>query len=610
MNLFINKLRENINLFLYPSKERNLRLLRSATFWVAVINLLVLTYYYGFEVSPTHKKYIFLLLQFTLAFFIFRFFLRYLYDFHPQEFFKRNWIELLLVLFLVVEAISYHFYNTLLFEKYFLSYLNVDYTSFLIGFFQIIIIIFLLTQTIQRSDLKAWFKVHPALLFIASIAFMIVAGTLLLMLPKMNTDGHMSFIDALFTATSAVSTTGLSTFDISSELTTRGQIILVFLIQLGGLNTIAFGALLIIAYKFGVKVKFHEVVEDFINKENVLATDSMLGKIVKWVLVIELIGAIGLYFSFGNQGVFHDRGYRLLSALFHAVSAFNNAGMSIFKNGMMNENVWHNPFVHIIILILFILGGIGMLALFDLLDFQNIRLRMKYKWKQWEFSTKISIYFTFVFLLTGAVIFAIFEWNNTLKNISFPEKILFSLYESMTNRNAGFNVVDTDQLQLSVLLVFCFLMFVGASSGSTGGGIRTSTFAILWASVTSIVKNKKHVELFNRTIPQDLVLKAYAVFVFFLLLNMMGVLALSITEQTNIAQGNFSFIDILFEHISAASTVGLSTGITAQLTNAGKLILCLAMFIGRVGTLTVAYLVSKESISTNYKYPMGHTMVG
>ena len=163
---------------------------------------------------------------------------------------------------------------------------------------------------------------------------------------------------------------------------------------------------------------------------------------------------------------------------------------------------------------------------------------------------------------------------------------------------------------MPVMIVFLFLMFVGASSGSAGGGIRTSTFAIMWASVISTIKGKKHTELFKRTIANDTVLKAYAIFIFFVIGNIIGPFVLSISEADLLATGKYDFMDLVFEHVSAASTVGLSTGMTSELSITGKFVLIIAMFIGRVGTLTLAYLVGKRVISRNYKYPSGHTMVG
>ncbi|MFK7786537.1 MAG: TrkH family potassium uptake protein, partial [Crocinitomicaceae bacterium] len=440
-----------------------------------------------------------------------------------------------------------------------------------------------------------------------------LVGGLLLMLPEMSSvKGGMGFTDSLFLSMSSVSVTGLSTVDVAETLTFKGQIVVLILIKLGGLNTIAFGALMLVVAKFGVGIKYHEVIEDFVNSDSILKAKTMLMKIVLWATTIEVIGIILLFIGFGNQGVFADTGNRAFQAVFHGVSGFNNAGLSTLHGGMMHPDVINSTFVHTIIMILFFLGGFGMIYLFDLFEIKRLRERMRKPWKTIEFGTKISLYFTLGLIAFGAIVFMAVEWNRSLAGEGTLRSVIVSVFESLTTRNAGFNVVDTSELALPVLIVFLFLMFVGASSGSAGGGIRTSTFAIMWASVISTIKGKKHTELFKRTIANDTVLKAYAIFIFFVIGNIVGPFVLSITEADLLAspEYDYDFMDLVFEHVSAASTVGLSTGLTPDLSVAGKFVLIVAMFIGRVGTLTLAYLVGKKVISRNYKYPSGHTMVG
>ena len=431
------------------------------------------------------------------------------------------------------------------------------------------------------------------------------------MLPEMSRiEGGMGFIDSLFLSMSSVSVTGLSTVDVAHTLTFKGQMIVLILIKLGGLNTIAFGALMLVVAKFGVGIKYHEVIEDFVNKDSILKAKSMLTKIVLWATTIEVIGIILLFIGFGSEGVFADSGHRFFQSVFHGVSGFNNAGLSTLHGGLMHPDVINNTFVHTIIFILFFFGGFGMIYMFDLFEVKRLRERMRTPWKTIEFGTKISLYFTLGLLALGAIVFLIAEWNNGLSEKSTLSAVVTALFESMTTRNAGFNVVDTATLTMPVMIIFLFLMFIGASSGSAGGGIRTSTFAIMWAAVISTIKGKPHTELFKRTISNDIVLKAYAIFLFFIVGNIIGPFVLAISEADLLASGKYDFMDLVFEHVSAASTVGLSTGITADLSPVGKVVLIIAMFIGRVGTLTLAYLVGKKVISKNYKYPKGHTMVG
>lgn len=607
----LREFREKVNLMIYDSKPTVLKILSGANVAVSFTAIAVLIYYYGFELSPETRDFCFGILEISFAFYIFRFLLKLFYDFHPPTFLRQNWFEAIIIFLLLIEGVAYNLFGSMIIEPLFLSLGFEDFGDFSMVFVQLFVFVILLNNLLKDRKFKPWLKIHPGWLFTISIATMTLVGSLLLMLPEMsNIEGGMPFIDSLFLSMSSVSVTGLSTVDIASSLSFKGQVIVLILIKLGGLNTIAFGALMLVVAKFGVGIKYHEVIEDFVNKDSILNAKSMLTKIVVWASAFEIIGIVLLFIGFGDQGVFADEGDRMFQALFHGVSGFNNAGLSILPGGMMHPDIIHNQFVHTVIMVLFFFGGFGMIYVFDLLEVKRLRERIKTPWKTIEFGTKISLYFTLGLLLFGAVIFIIFEWNNTLKDQSVFSSVIIALFESMTTRNAGFNVVDTASLTMPVMIIFLFLMFIGASSGSAGGGIRTSTFAIMWASLISTIKGKPHTELFKRTISNDLVLKAYAIFLFFIIGNVIGPFALAITEADLLASGRFDFMDLVFEHVSAASTVGLSTGITPELSGAGKTILVIAMFIGRVGTLTLAYLVGKKVISKNYKYPSGHTMVG
>jgi len=607
----LKEIRESINIRIYDKKKKVLAGLTILNIVVSLVALSTLVYYYGYQLTEVQKQFSFSILEASFGFYIFRFFVKLFFDFHPPSFIKNNWFEASVVLLLLVEGISYNFFGRMIIEPLFIYIGFKDFGAFSMVFVQVFIFVLMMNGVLKQRNFRPWMKVHPGWLFTISIALMTLIGGVLLMLPEMSIhkDG-MSFIDSLFLSMSSVSVTGLSTVDLANDLTFKGQMIVLILIKLGGLNTIAFGALMLIVAKFGVGIKYHEVIEDFVNKDSILKANSMLIKIILWATTIEVLGIILLFIGFGNNGVFADSGNRFFQAVFHGISGFNNAGLSILEGGMMHPDVINNTFVHTVIMILFFFGGFGMIYMFDLFEIKRLRERMRKPWKTIEFGTKISLYFTLGLLFFGALVFIIFEWNNGLSEGGVTNAVITALFESMTTRNAGFNVVDTSALSLPVMIVFLFLMFIGASSGSAGGGIRTSTFAIMWASLISTVKGRKHTELFKRTISNDTILKAYAIFLFFVMGNIIGTFALVITEQDLISSGQYDFMDIVFEHVSAASTVGLSTGLTADLSVGGKIILIIAMFIGRVGTLTLAYLVGKKVISKNYKYPNGHTMVG
>lgn len=607
----IREFRETVNLFIYDSKQKVLGTFSALNVIVSLTSLGLLIYYYGFPLTQSEKQNTFLWIQISFGFYILRFLTKIVYEFDVLSFLKKNWFETGIIGWLLVEGISYNLLGGYLLDPVFERLGFTEFNDFSIIFVQLFVFIILINSVFAKKNFKPWLKIHPGLLFTISILLMTLIGAGMLMLPEMTSiPGGMRFIDALFTSMSSVSTTGLATVDISEFLTFKGQMVVLILIKLGGLNTIAFGALMLIVAKFGVGIKYHEMIEDFVNKDSLLKANTMLAKIVVWATAIEVIGIILLFVGFGNQGVFENTGDRFFYSVFHSLSGFNNAGLSILPGGMMHPDVLHNTFVHTILMVLFFLGGFGMIYIFDMFEISRLRERMVMPWKTIGFGTKISLYFTLGLLLFGAVIFYIFEYHNTLAHQSFLSDVVTSFFQSMTTRNAGFNVVDTAALTTPVMIVFLFLMFIGASSGSAGGGIRTSTFAIMWASLVSTIRGKKNTELFKRTISNDTVLKAYAIFLFFVVGNIIGPFAMAITEADLLASGKYDFMDLVFEHVSAASTVGLSTGMTSELSAGGKMILVIAMFIGRVGTLTLAYLVGKRVISNKYKYPMGHTMVG
>jgi Trk-type K+ transport system membrane component len=293
------------------------------------------------------------------------------------------------------------------------------------------------------------------------------------------------------------------------------------------------------------------------------------------------------------------------------LSAFNHAGFNIIgEGGLYNESVRSNYLVHIVIGALILISSLGFVALFDLFSISKMRERLRYPWKQLDFHTKISIYTAVGLTLFGGVLFMVLEWSGALGDKNLLGSLVTSFFQSITTRSAGFSTVDTGDLSISMVVIFLLLMLIGGSSSSPAGGIKTTTFGLIWGSVMATIRSFKNVELFRRTVSQDLVLRAFTILLFFLFGIFAGVFLLSITEQHILARGNMNMMDLIFEQVSAFGTVGLSTGVTPHLSTLGKLILIVSMFVGRVGTLTVAFALTRSAISRNYKYPYGHTMVG
>lgn len=603
--------REKVNLSIYNSKDVVSSIFRVSHIIVALSMIGVLIYYYGFPQTTESKQFLTQLIEFSFIFYIIRFIVKVIYNFNLIKFFREEWLEAIVVLILIVELTFYHFSSSTTLFNYFLSFGFQDLTDFSNIVIQVFFFTYVVIDLLKKRDFKQYFKVYPGLLFMLSILIIVVVGTGLLMLPEMTkSDYSISFIDAVFISTSSASVTGLTTVDISEILTFKGQVVLMFLIQLGGLNTIAFGALYLLLAKFGIGLKQHDVLEDFVNESSFLETEKMFSKIIKWTLAIEFIGFLLIFILIEPVGQLKTVSSRIFYSAFHAVSSFCNAGMSTIKDGLMNDIVATNYALHGVLLCLFFIGGFGMVYLFDIFGIKHLRNRMKNPWKTLRFDTRITLYTTLFLLALGALVFFIFEHDRSLEGMSSMGKAVTTFFSAMTPRSAGLSTVDFSRLSMPVLVFILFLMFVGASSGSSGGGIRVSTFAVLLSSVVSAIKRKPHVEILKRTIDTEVVLKAYSVLIFFLVGNLFGIFALLITEQSAIEAGRFGLMDIMFEHVSAASTVGLSTGVTQYLSTGGKVVLIIAMFVGRVGTLTIAYLFGRQAMNAKYKYPKGHIMIG
>jgi Trk-type K+ transport system membrane component len=605
-----NDFREIGNVYLYKSKSRNLGILKLLNLIVSLTALVVLAIYYGYPNTAQSDQNLMDIMRLSFGFYVVHYLIKILYDFHPAEFLRRTWIEGIVMIVLIIEGVSHLFFDTLIHEPVFRA-LNISSgVDLSLVFIQIYFFIVVIAELLRKGSILPRVKMHPAIIFILSFLGIITVGTLLLMMPEMTTSGNgMPTLDALFTSTSATCVTGLMVEDTMVFFTFKGQMVLLALIQLGGLNVIAFASFLALVARFGVAITQHDVIEDFVNRDSYLSGKSMLGRVVLWCLGIEMLGAIALGLVWSSDIPFNGLGDRIFSSIFHSVSAFNNAGITLFTDGMAHPWVATNWLAHWVITILVFFGALGMIALFDLFDPAKLRSRMRSPWKTIGFATKIALYFSFILVFIGALSFAFLEWNGVLEGMSGFGKFTTAIFQSVT-RTSGFNSVDIGSVGLPMIFIFIVLMFIGASSSSTGGGIKTSTFAVIVSDVWRTVRGFDHVQLFKRTINPTLRSRAYSVLMFFILGNMVFLFLLTITEARLLSMGEFSFVDLAFEQVSAMGTVGLSTGLTHLLSPAGKMIISLSMFIGRVGTLTVAFALGGRALETHFKYPEGHTMIG
>jgi Trk-type K+ transport system membrane component len=604
-----SQFRERANLFLFKNKESVLGAFKALNIVVTLLAIGTMIWIYGFKLNPNDNKLALLIIKGSFSFYIIHYLTRIIYDFHPLEFIKSSWFEATMVILLIIEGFSYSVFDTLLIETVFKNLGFEGFADISTVIIQIYFLVVVITEFLRNSDFLPRIRLNPAIVFVLSFVFIIFGGTFLLMLPEMTTKG-ITFVDALFTATSATCVTGLMTLDPHTAFTFKGQFVILALIKLGGLNIIAFGGFLSLMSKVGVGIRHHEVIEGFVARNNILSASGMLGKVILWTLFIEAFGAVALYQLWNPDISWYDNGEKLFYSIFHSVSAFNNAGISLFTNGLSNELLINNYLVHWVIIIQIFLGGLGILALFDLFEPSRLRDRLRNPWKQIDFSTKISLYFSIGLVAIGAILIYTFESERALSEHSLFGKITGAIFQSVTPRTAGYNTVDFGLLSVPSVMLIIALMYIGAGSTSTGGGIKTSSLAIIMADIKAVMTGQDRAVLFKRTIGPELKSSAYSIAIIYIAMNFVGVLLLSISEWQLLLMPQFSLADLIFEQVSAFSTVGLSRNLTGYLSETGRYIIIGSMFVGRVGTFTIAFALAGKFVQHKFKYPEADTIVG
>ena len=449
-------------------------------------------------------------------------------------------------------------------------------------------------------------QLTPAGLMLLSFIILIVFGTLLLMLPGM-TYKNISFVDALFTSTSASCVTGLTVLGTGSDFTFWGQFVILSLMQIGGISILAFStffAAFFAASKMGIKQQ--HLLKDFFSTSTITDSISMLREILLATLLIEVIGIISLSIYWHSTGLFASNSENIFYSVFHAVSAFTNAGFCLWDDSFMHEAVSNSYFPQIVIMFLIITGGMGFIFLHDVFSPKQIKERHIHKWRRLSPSTKIVFYTTLIIIIFGSIIFFFLEKNNTLSILgnNFCNSVFASVFQIVTSRSAGFNALEVSTFSVPALLLIMVVMFIGASPGSTGGGIKTSTAFVIFKSVAATIRGKNSIEFQKKTIPFEIVDKAYSIVLMSLLIIFISVFAFSMAEP------QLPFLTSLFECVSSFSICGLSMGCTQELSDAGKLILIVNMYIGRIGTLSIAFALARRIKQAKHQYPNTYFMVG
>jgi trk system potassium uptake protein TrkH len=457
-------------------------------------------------------------------------------------------------------------------------------------------------QNKHRQNLDVLFArlLSPERIFINSFAGLILAGAVLLWLPFSSTKG-LSFIDALFTAASAVCVTGLAVIDIGRDLTFTGQVITIVLFQIGGLGIITFSAFLFGIMGRGISFKGRDIVQSTLLHTPRRDFFVILRSVLIATFIIESIGILLLFSRFSQD---FPAGTALFHAVYNTISAFNNCGYSLFSDNLVRYQ--GDILVNLTVMGLIVTGGIGFVVIHE------VFYRIKGSERKLSLHTKLVLVATGILIVGGAILFYFFERNHAIKDMPLLTQILASFFQSITPRTAGFNTVDIGQLTNATILMMIVLMFIGASPGSTGGGIKTTSATLLTLLIWSRWKGSEEVNIWNRTIPKDLITRTIAIifasaFSVFLITS---VLLLGEAENLQPLQSRHFFVEYLFETTSAFGTVGLSMGVTPRLNDLQKLAIILIMFAGRVGPLTLAFSLARRSTKKGIAYAEESVMVG
>ena len=439
-------------------------------------------------------------------------------------------------------------------------------------------------------------KMAPPQIVVGSFVCVIMIGSVLLSLPLATIDGKgLPLVDAVFTATSATCVTGLTVVDTGSTFTLFGKITLLLLIQIGGLGVMTFSTFFLTMVGRRLSLKGKMVVQDALNYYEVSSLPELIHYILIFTFALEFAGAALLSLPFcrreGVQGIYY--------ACFHAISAFCNAGFSLFSDSLVSYRGIIT--VNLTIMGLIIMGGLGFPVLLDLyyhyFKKRDVRRRLR-------FQTRLDILTTLFLIVSGALLIFLFEWDNVLAFLPWKDKILASIFQSVTPRTAGLNTLNISALREVTLFFLIILMFIGASPGGTGGGIKTTTFVLVLFTIKSIIREEKEVNMLGYTVPSRTISKAFAVFFISAALVIVSVLLLLMVQR------DMPLIKLAFEAMSAFGTVGLSTGITPLLAPFSKVLISFLMLAGRVGPLTLVLAMATREKPPEIRYPEAQVMIG
>jgi trk system potassium uptake protein TrkH len=547
----------------------------------------------GFDLSPDIREKLDVLNWIVVTIFVCEFFIEWGIERFRLSFLRGHWLRFALVsVFLILLAII-RYSSTSPERANLLHSINMSVARAYIVLAQLYILANLLLRLASTGRRIAGVNLPAAQIVAFSFLFVILVGTGFLLLPR-ATPQKIAFIDALFTATSATCVTGLIVVDTGSFFSQFGQVVILLLIQIGGLGLMTMTAFFSLILGRGMSVKESVLMSDVLSSRTLSRVSHLIVSILTLTVIFEALGVLAFYFSWsGVEGFEH--GPLIYYSVFHSVSAFCNAGFSLFRDSFVGfqGSLGHN----VTLTSLIIIGGLGFTVIVNLFRF------VIFKRERLSLQTKLVLAVTASLIIIGTILILAAEWNKSLEELPLLTRIMAAYFQSVTTRTAGFNTINIGGLTNACYLLMMVLMFIGASPGSTGGGIKTSTFGIFLGSVWSMLRGRDSVEMFKRNIPRDVVNKALSVIILALMLLGTFGFVLLFTQKGNP-------VHLLFELLSAFGTVGLSAGVTPHLTTLGKAVIIMTMFIGRIGPLTLALAIGQRRESVAYEYPDEAVMIG
>ncbi|MDR0559286.1 MAG: hypothetical protein LBG92_03900 [Prevotellaceae bacterium] len=593
MSNIFRKIRESVKLGIWDYIPAVNSIAGKIAFPVSLLSVAAIVRYHGFPQTEQSESIYRFATTFSLVFFSLKYCVLAFFNVHISRFVRQRWVEGLTVLCILIWLVTVRCFR-FDFLTYAVGRQNVEN----LGSITFILIQFYFMCKLKVSDIAgnlfAKIRITPGGLMILSFLILIAFGTLLLLTPEMTTHG-ISLTDAIFTSTSACCVTGLVSVDTATAFTSKGLFVIMLLIQMGGINIICFASFLSGFYT-GMSLRRQSVIREMLNT-SLEGTRSLIRDIVIYSLLFELAGAVLIFIYLNITSLYsHSTDENLFLSIFHSISAFNNAGFSFLPDGMMNVLTVNSIYLQTVTIALIFTGGLGFLTIHDIFYV----IRKKKRWTQMQPTSRIAVRMSLILILAGAVMFFILEYNAICRDMPLLQRIYVAIFSSVTPRTAGFNTVDFGQIRTATLLLITVFMIIGASPGSTGGGIKVTTFYLLIKTAVATILGKQQVRVLNRAVSFDAVNKSYAALILAIAIVFAGTFLLSLTEP-------FELKRILFEVASAFGTTGLSTGITGELSTFAKSVIIIIMYMGRITVLTFAFSLTRKVFT---RYSLAKTDIG